>query len=780
MSWDSLPSAMLPHEMEPALNASERRFITRLVTALGDHGCFQTASVEKRAALLRYAGRAIRFGMPFDNETLDGLTGLGPTQVDEAAAEICEKTSPRAREALTVPPAQGGARTWVHEALDKVFSNADTVIEPFLPDAPDLWSRIDAATAAHNAAVDAGMARGRYAPWKLRRHPDGSLRMCLDQTTPGTAEIRAPSEKSMHEALAGIRCWDLAEDLQMSSIGRSPVRLLEKSYEQRLASRQSVPLDKVDRGTLKLVHSRSPWLFAEASTGQRWTSCLEEGSKQFSDIVAYCQRGGVISYVVDQDDEGVRYPFLRAILVPGGENAGFSTGDPISDRYKVLDIQGRSNGMEATTVRFREAAFALARKLNLKAPKPSWRFGERPGDNTYQLTRIVDRVIDAHKPGSRSIQQQVTLAGDLNEAWTRGAKKALVADVALAWTQYRAATGAVDLLATERRGWKVAQLIDSLRERAFERGPGVVAHRGNDAHDAVREAFKEALAGEDPVAVPLPLNEHEALIGALAAPSVRGDVVAAALRRRVSGWGPPTPTPFDLANSIWQEVEQVQAERWRHLRKSAEVMLSLRRNEHERACEAERELARSSAASEMDRAFEAWRDLTWEVGTSFGWEAWERVQAAALRNGLERTLERLGLIYMWPLTADAVLSLVFGSTGAGRRQRVREQAARAAREVPWAWEAARQHFKESTWSHSLQDPYSVLLDLFGGRGNSLNVKRGDPLGDLWREHDEHRIFHGVDEERLRQRSFLTKILLPNECEALKRAKEATSEERQLA
>lgn len=390
-------------------------------------------------------------------------------------------------------------------------------------------------------------------------------------------------------------------------------------------------------------------------------------------------------------------------------------------------------------------------------------------------------MIDAHRPKSRSIQQQVALAGDLNKAWEGEAKKALVADVALAWTQYKAAIGAVDLLAAEKRGWKVAQLIDGLRERAFERAPGVVAHRGNGAHDAVHEAFKEALAGENSIAVSLPLNEREALIDALAAPPVRGDVVAAALRKRVSGWRPLAPMPFDLANAIWQEVEHVQAERWKHLQNDAKIVLSLRVNEHERACEAERDLARSSAASEMDRAFEAWRDLTWEVSSSFGWDAWERVRAAALRNGLEGTLERLGLTYMWPLTADAVLSLVFGSPGAGRRQRVREQAARAARELPWAWEAARQHFKESNWSHGLQDPYGVLLELFGVHGgNSLNVKRGDVLGDLWRKHDEHRIFHGADKERFRQRSFLTKILLPDECETLRRTKEAASEERQLA
>ncbi len=777
MIVDGLPSAVLPHEVEPALTASERRFVERLVAALGDHGCFRRASVEKRAALLRYAGRAVRFGTPFDDETLDGLTGLGPTQVDEAAADISEKTSPGAREALTASSVPDSERTWIYETLDRVFGNADTVIEPFLPDAPDLWSHIDAATAAHNVSVDAGTAEGRYAPWKMRRHPGGSLRMCLEQTTPGTAEIRARSEMSMHEALAGIRRWDLAEDLQMSSIDRAPAWPREKSYEQRMASRQPARLDKVDPGALKLVHSRSPRLFAEASTGQRWTSCLKEEDKHFNDVVAYCRRGGVISYLVDQDDERARYPFLRVILVPGGEGMGSLTGGPDSNRYKLLDIQGRGYGMEATAVRFREAAFTLARRLNREASKPSRSLSERPGGDAYQLTRIVDRVIDAHRPKSQSIQQQVTLARDLNEAWKGEAKKVLVADVALAWTQYRAAIGAVDRLAARRQGWKVAQLIDGLRERAFERAPGVVAHRRDNAHDAVCEAFEEALADQDPAAVPLPPDEREALINALAAPPRRGDVVAAALRKRVSGSGPPAPAPFDLANTIWQEVEQVQIERWKHLQKAAQVVLSLRKDAHERAAEAERELAKNSAASDMDRAFEAWRDLTYKVSSSFGKDAWRRVRTAVLRDGLERTLKRLCLPYMWPLTADAALSLVFCSAGAERRQRVREQAAKAVRDVPHAWEAARQHFEASPWSRGLQDPYGILLELFGTHGgNSPHVKLGDALGDLWREHDKHYILHSANEERLRQRSFLTKILLPDECKTLKRTKEAALEE----
>ncbi len=126
---------------------SEQRFVERLVAALGDHGCLRDASAEKRAALLRYAQHAIRLGAPFDDETLNGLVGLSPAQVDEAAADIAEKTSPEAREAITAPPVPDGDRTWVHEALERVFGNADTVIESFLLNTQDLWSRVDAATA---------------------------------------------------------------------------------------------------------------------------------------------------------------------------------------------------------------------------------------------------------------------------------------------------------------------------------------------------------------------------------------------------------------------------------------------------------------------------------------------------------------------------------------------------------------------------------------------------------------------------------------------------------
>ena len=120
-------------------------------------------------------------------------------------------------------------------------------------------------------------------------------------------------------------------DLQKEELDESKI-----VFDEMLSDFASSPYRKLKNQTDKrIVISQDPHDIAKMSTGRNWKSCmnLDRGSGKQDDVFCEVEEGGLIAYLIDQDDEEVENPYARILIRRFENKNGISIAVPEKSVY---------------------------------------------------------------------------------------------------------------------------------------------------------------------------------------------------------------------------------------------------------------------------------------------------------------------------------------------------------------------------------------------------------------------------------------------------------------
>ncbi|MDD3371285.1 MAG: hypothetical protein PHE27_05605, partial [Alphaproteobacteria bacterium] len=199
--------------------------------------------------------------------------------------------------------------------------------------------------------------RRQIARQLIRRDPkDLSNLQTYKPRIEGGSAYWEPQEKDwtyrtrLGKYLQDIYAWDLYEIFSYESNeagrGESTVDIQDafRTSMRDIANRKSLAADALlDAGLLEIVVSRDPQKIAEASTGQRWRSCMARDGCNWSYILADIRAGSLIAYVVYKGDAQARYPLMRVLIKPYHQETRSGSRETILVPAKVYGGDGMSS-----------------------------------------------------------------------------------------------------------------------------------------------------------------------------------------------------------------------------------------------------------------------------------------------------------------------------------------------------------------------------------------------------------------------------------------------------
>ncbi|MDD3371075.1 MAG: hypothetical protein PHE27_04520 [Alphaproteobacteria bacterium] len=183
----------------------------------------------------------------------------------------------------------------------------------------------------------------------IRRDPGdlSNLQTCKPQIADGKAVWGGDDwtyRTRFGKYLQDIYAWELYEvfthEANESKKKEQAVNDVSGHYEtlREVANRKPLPADALlENGLLQIVVSRDAQKIAEASTGQRWVSCMARDGCNWRFVPLDIRAGSIAAYVVFKGDVAARYPLMRVLLKP------YPVKDSEEDNSVVL-VPGRVYG----------------------------------------------------------------------------------------------------------------------------------------------------------------------------------------------------------------------------------------------------------------------------------------------------------------------------------------------------------------------------------------------------------------------------------------------------
>jgi hypothetical protein len=486
------------------------------------------------------------------------------------------------------------------------------------------------------------------------------------------------------------------------------------------------------------------------------------------------------AYLVDQDDLGARYPFLRILLTPEKDQ---ECGSIIYAPGRVFGTpdQGAAELVEY----FRSAVFDVARRLGQGG---GGRFGkdlEIPYSDANgvhyriatwrerDLIEIADKAIESSERGL-SVAQQVEKKRRFEAVLKQHTKlerqsdqKPLL-DLLAAWREFDKARPAAEALARTLDNVQLAKFIVDLRDCAFElTRHGVEELQELQAIEAMRVVARNFQSRSRVEEHPIPLSFAEELFGAVSSAAVPGDVVASALLASVFDKLGREQKLFDLGDRLTVHLQRIQRLRWQHLYGIARFRCEEAQNRRDRWQHKLFEVPDRTGVSAIVSAF---RDIWWrlkaEVCMAFGHPAWERVKSIVLREGMRAAFERVERLCPRTLGWIPVLIIgITGDSGAAGRNRIQSCAHDALTNLLPRWEEASELFEKSSWSNEVPEAERscFLLNVLETRQIPSGFAKPDgPLAQLQKDYnDTNRSWtYGDDGDK----RFLARLLVPEQLE----------------